>query len=269
MNRKEQLQEQYEDALFALLMDDMMEEEGKQLLEENERLKQDPAAAVPDEVNARCIKTINRAFTRKRCRSVGRVTYKVFNTVAMAAVVCALLFVTAFAVSPELRVNTLNFLIEVSDVATTLTLDGEADRQDTGSVTSTSGGEVLLLGYRIPEVPEGFSVDYEDVTSSHATIQYISGNETICFSVSRVNSGDQYMVDTEDAQVTDIQVGGYDGLLIEKIYRFEGNQTIDSAVVVWGDTDQSTFVSVDGGNVDHSLILELANAVEFVGDASQ
>lgn len=36
MNRKEQLQEQYEDALFALLMVDMMEEEGRQLLEEND-----------------------------------------------------------------------------------------------------------------------------------------------------------------------------------------------------------------------------------------
>ena len=268
MNRKEQLQEQYEDALFALLMDDMMEEEGRQLLEENERLKQEPSAAVPEEVNARCIKTINRAFTRKRCRSVGRVTYKVFNKVAMAAVVCALLFVTACAVSPELRVNTLNFLIEVSDVATTLTLGGEADRQDTGSVTLTSGEEVLLLGYRIPEVPEGFFVDYEDATRSDAVIQYIRGDETIYFSVTQVNRGDQYMVDTEDAQVTNIQVGGYDGLFIEKIYQLDNGGTLDSAIAVWGDTEQSTFVYVEGSNVDHSLILELAKAVEFVGDAS-
>lgn len=268
MNRKEQLQERYEDALFALLMDDMMDEEGKRLLEENKRLNQDPSAAVPDDVNARCIKTINRAFTRKRCRSVGRVTYKVFNKAAMVAVVCALLFVTAFAVSPELRVNTLNFLIEVSDVATTLTLGGEADRQNTGGVTSMSEGEVFLLGYRIPQVPEGFSVEYENTGHFDADIQYSRGDETIRFSVSLVNSGDQYMVDTEDAQVTNIQVGGFNGLFIEKIYRFENGKTIDNAAVVWGDTDQSTFVSVDGGNVDHDLILDLANAVEFVGEAS-
>ena len=55
MNRKEQLQEQYEDALFALLMDDMMEEEGRQLLEENERLKQEPSAAVPEEDDQPCL----------------------------------------------------------------------------------------------------------------------------------------------------------------------------------------------------------------------
>lgn len=153
-------------------------------------------------------------------------------------------------------------------MATTLTLGGEADRQDTGSVTLTSGEEVLLLGYRIPEVPEGFFVDYEDATRSDAVIQYIRGDETIYFSVTQVNRGDQYMVDTEDAQVTNIQVGGYDGLFIEKIYQLDNGGTLDSAIAVWGDTDQSTFVYVEGSNVDHSLILELAKAVEFVGDAS-
>lgn len=108
-------------------------------------------------------------------------------------------------------------------------------------------------------------MDYEDATSSHATIQYIRGDETICFSVTQVNRGDQYMVDTEDAQVTNVQVGGYDGLFIEKIYQYEEGKTIDSAGVVWGDIDQSTFIMVDGGNVDHSLILELANAVNSSG----
>lgn len=35
------LQEQYEEALFALLMEDVMKEEGERLNKENERLKQD------------------------------------------------------------------------------------------------------------------------------------------------------------------------------------------------------------------------------------
>lgn len=44
MTNHERLTEQYEDALFALLMDSVAEEEGKQALELNERLKADPAA---------------------------------------------------------------------------------------------------------------------------------------------------------------------------------------------------------------------------------
>lgn len=39
MTRREKLQEQYEDALFALLMDDLAVEEGKKAYEENKRLK--------------------------------------------------------------------------------------------------------------------------------------------------------------------------------------------------------------------------------------
>ena len=49
MTKREQLIEQYEDALFALLMDSVAEEEGKKAIELNERLKADPEAEVPAE----------------------------------------------------------------------------------------------------------------------------------------------------------------------------------------------------------------------------
>ena len=54
MTNHERLTEQYEDALFALLMDSVAEEEGKQALELNERLKADPAAEVPESARRRC-----------------------------------------------------------------------------------------------------------------------------------------------------------------------------------------------------------------------
>lgn len=41
-SRKDMLIENYEDATFALLMDNMMEADGEKWLEENERLKDDP-----------------------------------------------------------------------------------------------------------------------------------------------------------------------------------------------------------------------------------
>ena len=60
MTRREQLQDQFEDARFALLMDNLAWQEGERLLEENERLKHDPSADVPAEVTERCLKVINR-----------------------------------------------------------------------------------------------------------------------------------------------------------------------------------------------------------------
>ena len=122
MNRRDELRERYEDALFAFLMEDVIETEGKKMLEENERLKQDPLAAVPEAVDYRCIQTIKRGFAKERRHTVGRITYRVLNRVAMIAVICALLFVTAFAASSEIRSKTINLLIEVSDTFSTLTL---------------------------------------------------------------------------------------------------------------------------------------------------
>lgn len=55
MTRREKLQEQYEDALFALLMDDLAVEEGKKAYEENERLKADSSFEVPLESRKRCV----------------------------------------------------------------------------------------------------------------------------------------------------------------------------------------------------------------------
>lgn len=51
-----------EEATFALLMNTVAELEGKRLLQENERLKSDPAAAVPPEIDQKCIETIKKEF---------------------------------------------------------------------------------------------------------------------------------------------------------------------------------------------------------------
>lgn len=54
MKLREQLQEEYEDTLFALMMDYVAQTEGKRLLEENERLKNDPSAQLPEDLDRRC-----------------------------------------------------------------------------------------------------------------------------------------------------------------------------------------------------------------------
>lgn len=50
MTQKEQLWEKYEDAVFAILMDAVAEQEGKRGLQLMEELEHDPSAQVPEEV---------------------------------------------------------------------------------------------------------------------------------------------------------------------------------------------------------------------------
>ena len=58
MTRREELIEQYEDALFAQMMKCLTVMLGVKALEENKRLKRKPKAAIPEKVHRRCIQTI-------------------------------------------------------------------------------------------------------------------------------------------------------------------------------------------------------------------
>lgn len=167
MTRHEKLLENYEDALFALMMDQVAEEEGKQLLKENELLSENPDAAIPVDVDKQCRKAIQRAFAKDQRRSVAQISYRVLNKVALVALIAGLLFTTVYAAFPDVRIKTLNLLIEASDVATSLTLGAGGD-----STALTRE----FFGYDLSAIPEGFSVVYDGTDDRSAWIAYENGD---------------------------------------------------------------------------------------------
>ena len=62
MTRHERLLENYEDAYFALLMEDVAQVEGARLDQLNMELQNDPHTAVPEELTKRCLRTINPPY---------------------------------------------------------------------------------------------------------------------------------------------------------------------------------------------------------------
>lgn len=259
MTRREKLQENFEDALFALLMEEVAEQEGQRLLEENEKLKRDPESTVPPEVDRRCLKTIRRAFAKTQRRAAGHTAYRVFRQAAMVAVVGMLLFVTAFAAFPEVRVKTLNLLIEVSDVATSMTMEETPESQGSPNFhaedsSTTSGG--MLRGYQIPAVPEGFDLEDFSENEKSSRLRYCNTEgATIRFHIVEAN-GTTHNIDTEDAEVSPIMIHGYEGLLIK-----EGSRI----TITWGDTDQATFISVFCNKIDREHAIALANEIIYIG----
>lgn len=93
MKTREQLQEEYEDALFALLMYDVAELEGRHAEEENERLLNDPNARVPEDLDRKCLQLINRHFMKKK---VLRIIKRVIVLVAILLLAGALLMSVFF-----------------------------------------------------------------------------------------------------------------------------------------------------------------------------
>ncbi len=259
--RREELQEQYEDALFALLMDDYIEEEGKRLQEENERLKNDPSAAVPEEARQRCLKTIRRELARMDRRTAGRAALRVLKKTAVVTVICMFLFTTAFAMNPEFRAGTLNLFMEVTEQYTMFGIGKHAEPSGTLPTLFRDG---LLLGYRLPEVPEGFAVDDGESGLHQGWIRYVNDDgATLLFTVDQAD-GQGHLIDTENAQVENIRIHECDGMVVEKRYQFEDGVAIDSVVVVWADMQKGSFITVSSTGMERETVLKLARGVEFL-----
>lgn len=261
MTRKEKLRDNYEDALFALLMESVMEEEGKKLLQENERLKADPEFEVPEEASRRCVKAIKKAFAKKNGKAAGKAIYRTFSKVAVLAVLCGLLFTAAYAAIPDVRVKTLNLLIETSDVTTRLTIAGEGSAANMGKPRpGAAEGGVILLRYQFPDAPEGFVQDptQSGVIGEFAWAYYQNEDgATVEYVVHASPKGSPLDVDTEGADlVLDIMVQGHAGMLVKK-----GNRTD----IAWADMEHNAFCSIIFTNCDPQPILELASDVTFLG----
>lgn len=90
MTHHEKLVERYEDALFALMMEDVAETEGEKLQELNEQLKRDPSAEIPRELDERCIRTIRTEFGKKNFISARRGAVRVFRVISAATLIMML-----------------------------------------------------------------------------------------------------------------------------------------------------------------------------------
>lgn len=111
MTQKEQLWENYEDAVFAILMDAVAEQEGEKGLQLMEELEHDPSAQVPEGVQRKAEKTIRKAFAAKNRESMKHFTFKVAQRIAIAVSAAAVLAAGTFAAFPEVRANLYNLII--------------------------------------------------------------------------------------------------------------------------------------------------------------
>lgn len=207
MTRRENLRDQYEDALFALLMDDLAWQEGERLLELNERLKNDPDADVPEEVMARCRKVINREFTKKTALKAGRVSWNVFKRAAVAACMTVLLFSVAFAASETVRINTLNLVIEVFDRYTDYRfVESPIDEDAPG-----------FSGFEVGWLPENFVLTEHDQNQYDVWETYEGDNgKYLRIDLESFSDSGVISIDTEDAFIEDITINGHSVTLITK-----------------------------------------------------
>ena len=220
MTRKERLSEQYEDALFALIMEEAAEAEGQKALEENRQLRDSGELAIPDGLRQRCHRAIAKGFAGQELRRVGRGVSRVVTKVALVALVGMLLLTTVFAASEDFRVKTLNLALEIFEDHTEITLTPDE------SIIASSVDSVvpqLTAGW----VPDGFALVEEGENSAMAwkEFQNEEAGTQISITVFNLRTG-RMSVDTEDAEMLPVQINGADAFII--------NDTEDEIIqIIW------------------------------------
>lgn len=205
MTNRETRKEQYEDALFALLMDDMAQEDGEELLRLNEQLKQDPGAAVPEAV-------------QRRCERVRRRTARWLGRLLLAAILGVLLFTAAFAFSEDMRVATLNAVLEVMDNRTRITFEeapSGAGQADAANQADTASGLEYHYNIALEWIPAGFELeDGRDGNALGDAVSYFSPQDGLIeVSVTPCNAGLIYNLNTESCNEREIIIKDHSATL--------------------------------------------------------
>ena len=158
MRRHEQLLENYEDAYFALLMEKVAEQEGERLEKLNQQLLNDPAFAVPEATDRRCLKTIEKCFAHQQRRTTLRVVARVLHIAAIIVAISVLIFTSAFAVSEDFRVATRNLLITVSERYTDFRMETANQGGNSNQLSQNKKSDSFFDYLEVGWIPEGFQL---------------------------------------------------------------------------------------------------------------
>lgn len=264
MTDREKLVERYEDALFALLMDEVACQEGERAIQLNEQLNQDPQFALPEDLQKKCKRTIRQAFAKQNMVRMRRGTFRVFQRISVAAMLVALLVTTALAVSEPLRRMALNALVTIEEQYTQIQFAGE-----NGLAPETTPVDGVEYHYNIglEWIPDGYQLTDGYVLSDGDSDVYYQSGEDREFEVmvTRYSSGLTYTYDTENATIEDIEIQGHQAQLITKEIDYTpGVPPYTQRKIVWLDDEKQAVFNLWGTHLSEEEIIRMAEGLHWV-----
>lgn len=245
MTNRERIEENYEDALFAIWMNDFAQRRGEKFLEENERLQNDPEAAVPEKLQRKNLSLIYRELRRNSQHFVFKRIGKAALQFVAAVAIMAALFGAAYALSPEFRASTLNVLMQLDERAASFQL-----LEDESAAPEMPA---LMPNITVGWLPEGFVGASPVYDGLQITVNCTNTNGDLIRV--RVFTDDQTLsaLDTEEATLcVPITVQENPALLVEK------DETLR---ITWADTSTNTYILIYSSAVDADTLLQIAESV--------
>lgn len=214
MTRRDKLYDDYENALFALLMEDVAEAQGRQALAENEQLQADPAAAMPEALHERCVRTVRRKLAAGRRSAAGKTAFRLVSRVAVVVMLLVLTMTVAFAASPAVKSSVVRWAVDHYADHTDFTIP------DYGSSTSVQSGLIdedgvwigASMEISVGWIPEGLELTQEGSDSQARWLIFQDDGRRLFLLLDYLGTG-KLALDTENAQQSFISLHGNAALL--------------------------------------------------------
>lgn len=242
MTKQEMLYEQYNDALFRLLMHSVAQHQGQQYQEENQALKAQEGG--PSETaKRRCLRTISRQVRRGHARAAARTASRVLSKAAVVMLLVISCLTAAFAVSPVFRSDALRWAVA--------TFGDHAEYR----FNQTEGG-VQYQGIEVGWLPEGYELVESDVTSVTMSRLYTKSDTNmehrIKLQIIAFDGDVIFKIDTEADQVYQVSVQNTLATVIQR----EG-----SIQITWMYPESNCIVMLYGDNISAETALRIAQNV--------
>lgn len=241
MKSREELRNDYEEALFAIIMDDIMSLDGEKLIAERERLAESDEYEVPEDVDARCLEVIRNTFDGKERDKRNCKVRKVWRTLLIAALISCLGFMTVYATVPAVRSAAKNLVIQFYNSRTCIQ-QGEENAQ-------------LFSEYDFRYIPDGFVIEEERNTDETDYYKYVSSDAVIIIRIHYDSAERELSVDSENADnVERIIIKDFEGLIVEK------DDRIHIAVV---DTQIDNQIQILASGVDKQTVIKIVENIHI------
>lgn len=243
-NRRQQLDEQYEEIRFSRLMDDYANDEGARLLQEFEQAQVNgDLPDIPAELDEKCRQLIDKSFSKQDRKAQATRIYKL--AVKAAVVMLVLLGLSTITVMSvdALRIPVLNFFLR--------------DNKRYSSLTTSEQNENTLIQEEITTkmlgipIPDGYELVLQDFGDDGSVILCYQDEKNHIIKFQSTPSSQAINIDTEGIEVTEMEINCHDAVFIDK----------DGFRLVWIDLESEMIFELKATGLDINIFWELAYAL--------
>lgn len=254
---RSQCAEAFDDMLIKIALSSFAELEGRELLKQNELLRNEPEFRLPPE-HEKTIRSAMKKHERKRTLMlIQKTSAKIITRVAVVFLIMAIGFSATMTVSAELRRGIYRLLLTTTDIYT----DIEAEREYSAFVDGDAYIREKYQGnlFAPTKFPAGYSLtSISDNRGGYRVLYTNENGNTINFTQMITGNGAIMSVDTENAQrVENIMVGDSEALLV-----YKSSEQGMMSCIVWRSGDYFFRLLSNDNNAD--LLADVARNIKLM-----